>query len=135
MRNKEGIALLLALFTLVIISLLAVAFLETTTIDLQIVSNQLKRNQALYIADAGVEYAVSQLRSNKNWSTNPPNYLELVFPSGSGNKYRVTYPYNPGIIRSLGILASGEQVTLEAKVSVTGASTPYSVKILYWREP
>ena len=129
MRNKKGVALLLALFTLVIISLLAVAFLETTTIDLQIVSNQLKRNQALYIADAGVEYAISRLKNSKSSFSQI-----LAFPSGSGSTYNVTYPSSSGIITSIGKLTSGEQVTLEAKVSVTGASTPYSVKILYWRE-
>ena len=129
MMHNKGIALLLALFTLVIISLLAVAFLETTTIDLQIVGNQLKRNQALYIADAGVEYAVSCLKTSKA----NINYSAQL-PPGSGNTYSVTYVSSSGIITSTGTLASLESVTLKAKVSVTGAITPYSVKILYWRE-
>ena len=128
--NKKGVALLLALFTLLIIALLVVAFLETTAIDLQIVSNQLKRNQALYIADAGVEYAVSRLKTSKSSFSTVP----FIFPSGSGNTYRVTYVSSSGIITSTGTLASGESVTLEAKVSVTGSSRPFTVKILYWRE-
>ena len=120
---------MLALFTLMIISLLGVAFLENTTIDLQIVSNQLKSNQALYIADAGVEYAVSRLRISKS------SFSQVVtFPAGSGNTYNVTYSSSSGIITSTATLASGEGVTLEARVSLTGAVTPYSVKISYWRE-
>jgi type II secretory pathway component PulK len=126
--NNKGVALLLALLTLLIISLLVVAFLETTTIDLQIVSNQLNRNKALYTADAGVEYAVYRLKGSK------ANFTQLMqFPSGSGNTYSVTYVSSSGIITSTGTLASGESVTLEAKVSVTGSS-PFTVKILYWRE-
>ena len=128
--NNKGVALLLALFTLLIIALLVVAFLETTAIDLQIVSNQLNRNRALYVADAGVEYAVSCLKTSK---ANINNYSAQL-PSGSGNTYSVTYVSSSGIITSTGTLASGEHVDLQAKVSVTGSSSPFTVKILYWRE-
>ena len=127
MMNKKGVALLLALFTLLIIALLVVAFLETTAIDLQIVSNQLNRNKALYIADAGIECGVYRLKSSK------ANFTQSAqLPSGSGDTYSVTYVSSSGIITSKGTLASGESVRLEAKVSVTGS--PFTVKILYWRE-
>jgi Tfp pilus assembly protein PilV len=126
--DKKGVALLLALLTLLIVSLLLVAFLEFTTIDLQITSNLLNRNQALYIADAGIEYAASRLRNNKNSFSQV-----IVFPS-AGNSYSVTYSNTSGIITSVGRLSSGEQVSLEAKVSVVGTSRPYRVKIIYWRE-
>ena len=128
--KTRGVALLLALFTLVIISLLAIAFLETTAIDLQIVSNQLNRNKALYIADAGIEDAVSRIRIRNRGFSNQVVQL----PSGSGNTYNVTYVLASGIITSTGTLVSGGHVDLEAKVSVTGSS-PFTVKILYWREP
>lgn len=127
--NKKGVALLLALFILIFVSLLVIAFLELTTTDLQIVSNHLTRNQALYIADAGVEYAISRLKNSKlSFSYGP---AEL--PSGSGNTYEVTYTLSSGIITSIATLSSGQQVRLETKVSVTG-STPYKVKIIYYRE-
>lgn len=129
MKNK-GVALLLALLTLIIISLLVVAFLELTTIDLQIVSNHLSRNQALYIADAGVEYAVSNLRSSRNSFTTPL----IVFPPSSANTYNMTYSNSSGIITSEARLSSGQRVTLAAKVSVVGNSPPYRVKIIYWSE-
>ena len=127
--KTRGVALLLALFTLVIISLLAIAFLETTAIDLQIVSNQLNRNKALYIADAGIEDAVSRIRIRNRGFSNQVVQL----PSGSGNTYNVTYVLASGIITSTGTLVSGESVKLEAKVFVTGSS-PFTVQILYWRE-
>jgi len=129
MNKKKGVALLLALLTLIIISLLMVAFLEVTTIDLQITSNHFNRNKALYIADAGVEYAVWRLKSSK---ANSSQLME--FPLGSGNTYNVTYNSVSATLTSVGRLISGEQVTVEAKVSVTG-SAPYTVKIIYWREP
>ena len=128
--KKKGQALLLAIFSLILISLLVSAFLEVTTIDLQIISNHLMRNQALYIADAGIEYAISQLRTNNNWKqTSRP--IEL--PAGSGNTYDVTYSSVSGKINSVARLASGQEISLEAKVSVRG-NAPYNVKIIYWRE-
>jgi len=125
--KKKGIALLLALFTLLIISLLVVVLFELTATDLQISSNHYLKNQALYIADAGVEYGLSTLKSGAKIF---PYTAEL--PSGSGNTYSVNYNASSGIITSTGRLSSGEQVRLEAKVSVTGV--PYRVKIIYWRE-
>lgn len=129
MNNKRGVALLLALFTLLIISLLVVAFLEVTTSDLQIVSNHLNRNKALYIAEAGVEYAVSRLKTSKSDFT--VNNVQL--PAGSGDSYSVTYTSASGKITSKGSLALGGSITLEAKASATGSS-PYNVKIIYYSE-
>ncbi len=128
--KQKGVALLLALFTLIIISLLVVAFFELTTIDLQIVSNHFRRNQALYIAEAGVEYAVSRLRNSNSsfpWTT-------IYFTPGSGNTYNVTYASIPANITSIGTLTSDQRVNLEAKVSVRGTSPPYNVTIISWRE-
>lgn len=130
MRDERGVALLLALLTLFIVSLLVVALLQFSTIDLQIVSNHYLRNQALYRADAGVEYAISRLKNSKADFSSGNIYL----PSGSGHFYNVTYSSSSSRITSGGTLASGEQVSLEAEVSVTGASAPYQVKILRWRE-
>jgi len=130
MKNK-GMALLLALFTLTITSLLVVAFLELTTTDLQITSNHFDKNQALYIADAGVEYAISQLKNNRSWSGTPG---PIEFPAGSGNTYSVTYTSTSGKIVSAARLSSGPQVTLQAKVNVRGNTFPYNVKIISWRE-
>ena len=129
--HKKGAALLLAIFSLIIISLLVTAFLEFTTIDLQIISNHLMRNQALYIADAGIEYAISQLRINKNWKQ---TLRPIELPVGSGNTYDVTYSSVSGKINSKATLVSGQEVTLEAKVSVKTGASFYAVKIIYWRE-
>jgi type II secretory pathway component PulK len=129
--HKKGAALLLAIFSLIIISLLVTAFLELTTIDLQIISNHLMRNQALYIADAGIEYAISQLRINKNWKQ---TLRPIELPVGSGNTYDVTYSSVSGKINSMAKLASGQEITLEAKVSVKTGTPAYAVKIIYWRE-
>lgn len=129
MKDKKGAALLLALFTLFFISLLVVGFLQIVTSDLQIMHNHYLRNKALYIAEAGTEYAFSRIRRrNANFSTT------RTFPAGSGNTYNVTYTRTSGRITSVGRLNSGEQASLETKVTVKGSSAPFKLKVIYWRE-
>lgn len=128
--DRRGVALLLALFILMLVSLLVIAFLELTTTDLQIVGNHLARGQAVYIADAGVEYGISRLKNSKLDFTSGP----IEFPPDSGNTYGVTYNSNSGRITSIATLTSGQRISLEVKVSVVGAAAPYKVKIIYYRE-
>ena len=106
------------------------ASLQLAATDLQIANNHYLRTQALTIADAGIEYGISRLKTSKaNFSSG-----NISFPSGSGHFYNVTYSSTSSKITSTGSLASGQQAPLEAKVAVTGAVAPYIVKILYWRE-
>lgn len=128
-EQKKGVALLLALFTLVIVSLLLAAFLENTTTDLKITDNLLNRSKALYIADAGIEYAISRLRQNPNDFTQ-----KIEFIPGSGNVYEVTYSSKSGTIVSIGRLVTSEEVIIEAKVTISGQGIPYRIKTIYWRE-
>lgn len=129
--HKKAQALLLAIFSLILISLLVTAFLQVTTTDLQIIANHLAKNRALYIADAGIEYAIAQLRTDNNWKKTP-HPIEL--PAGSGNTYDVTYTELSGKINSKARLAAGKEISLEAKVSINSGTPVNNVKIIYWRE-
>jgi ABC-type glycerol-3-phosphate transport system permease component len=133
LQGKKGIALVLAMFVLVLIAILLVAFLELITSDLQITTNHAGRLKALYIADAGIEYAVAQLRTNSYWTVTQG---QTIFPSGSGNSYTVTYPKTgtTRVIRSVGMIADKFTAIIEAKVSIRGASSPYNIKIVSWQE-
>jgi len=133
-RNQKGVALLLAMFILVFIAILAVVFLELLTSDLQITSNHSGKLKALYIADAGIEHAVSRLRANRNWTANSQ---QIVFPSGSSSSYTITYP-KAGTTRTIVSAGSLENnrftATVEAKISIQGSSSPYNIKIVSWSE-
>lgn len=60
-KGERGTALIIALFALFFVSLLVIALLDTTQIDLQIVTNHTRDAQVTYIAEAGVEYAIYYL--------------------------------------------------------------------------
>lgn len=136
MGFNKGVALLLAMFILVFIAILVVAFLNLLTSDLTITTNHLGRLKALYIAEAGAEYVVSELRNNKGWSRADSDPA-ITFPSGSGSSYDVTYPKagTTRIIESIGSVDNDTfRATIEAQVSIQGASSPYTIKIVSFQE-
>lgn len=128
MQNRKGIALILALFTMLFISLIVVAFLDIATIDQLIATNQIRDSQASFIADAGVETAIYGLRSD---NTYPGTVGDVEFPSGSGNTYNVSV--SGSTITSIGTVGDFSQ-TVEVDFSLTGSSPPYTVKINSWKE-
>ena len=128
MQKRKGVALILALFTMLFISLIVVAFLDIATIDQQIATNQIRDSQAGFIADAGVETAVYELRLDNTYNG---TVGDVEFPSGSGNTYNVDIDGNT--ITSTGTVGDFSQ-TVEADFSIRGSSPPYTVKINSWKE-
>jgi Tfp pilus assembly protein PilX len=128
MKNEKGIALILVLFTMLFISLLVVAFVDLATIDQQIVTNQIYDLRAGFIADAGVETAIYELRQDSGYSGTGGN---AEFPSGSGNTYNVTV--SGSTITSTGTVSDFSR-TIEVDFVLSGASAPYTVRINTWKE-
>jgi hypothetical protein len=135
MKNKKAVALVLAIFILVFISILVVALLNLLTSDLVITNNHLGRLQALYLADAGVEDAISQLRIlSKGWSG---SVGPIPFPAGSSSSYTWTYPQagTTRVIESTGQVDNNKfKATIKAQISIQGGSIPWTIKIVSFQE-
>lgn len=127
--TNKGIALVLALFVLLFLSLLIVVSLDMSTTDQQIATNQIRDMQAIYIADAGIEEAVYQLRQDDEYEGTGG---AVEFPSGSGNTYNVTIEEG-NIITSVGTVGIFTR-TLEAEYLLSGSIAPFTVKIINWKE-
>ncbi|MBI3030695.1 MAG: hypothetical protein HYY64_14410 [Candidatus Rokubacteria bacterium] len=67
-RGQGGVALPLALFALVMLSGLLLAFLTMAGMEPTIAANLGDTARARYVADAGVEWAYDQLAASSNWS-------------------------------------------------------------------
>ena len=128
MEKKEGIALILAMFTMLFVSVLVVALLDMVTIDQKISTNQIRSLQATYIADAGVEEAIYQLRQDDDWSGTGG---DVEFPSGSGNSLNVSV--SDTAITSTGTIGDFTKV-LNVDFLLSGSSSPYQVLIDKWEE-
>jgi Tfp pilus assembly protein PilX len=127
MKNKKGIALILALFTLLFISLLVVAFLDMITIDQKITTNQIRDLQASFIADAGVERAIYNLRQDDEHSGTGGD----VSGPAPGSAYNVVV--SDDTITSTGTF-KGFSHTLEVKYKLTESEPLNIVKIDTWKE-
>jgi type II secretory pathway component PulK len=65
--RPRGMALLLCIFILSIITVWLVDMLDTTTAYTAALRNNIEYEQSLYLANAGVQDAVAQLESNTSW--------------------------------------------------------------------
>ena len=65
--RKKGVALLLCLFVLSIITVWVVNMLESATVYQSALRNTIEYEQALYQANAGVHHAVAELENDISW--------------------------------------------------------------------
>ena len=67
-RDQKGVALPLALFALLMLTGLLVAFLTMSGMEPSMAANLTDVTRARYVAEAGVEWAFDQLVLNPNWN-------------------------------------------------------------------
>jgi len=75
-KGKEGIALILAIFFVLVISMLLMALLLLTNQERNATQVQLDSNKAFYFAEGGVEYGLAQVLNGK--TLNELNNLSTV---------------------------------------------------------
>jgi Tfp pilus assembly protein PilX len=66
-RKRPGIALLVCLFVLSIVSVWTVDMLESASVYQSALRNTIEYEQALYQANAGVHHVLAQLEANVAW--------------------------------------------------------------------
>jgi Tfp pilus assembly protein PilX len=130
--RKKGFILVLTLFISLILAVLVIAFLNMSSIDLNLVKNHMYSLKAYYIAEAGVADAINQIRLNGPLAD---TQWQASFPSGSSDTYTVSVSQSSSVITSAGIAYTANfSRTLEVKVNVSGGSSPYTVSINQWKE-
>jgi type II secretory pathway component PulK len=66
-RRPAGVALLLCLFVLSIVTVWTVNIYESATVYQSALRNTIEYEQALYLANGGVHHAVAELENNLAW--------------------------------------------------------------------
>lgn len=89
-RGQEGFALIMALLALMLLTFLGLTLASMTTTELQIATNYRHSQQALYNAEAGLEYGKTLLRS-MNWSLVLPAPRTGGSDSGCTNQDNATF--------------------------------------------
>ncbi|MBI1727471.1 MAG: pilus assembly PilX N-terminal domain-containing protein [Candidatus Rokubacteria bacterium] len=114
MGNQRGIAAPLAMYTLVLLSVLMLAFVSMAAQEPQVSRNLVDMTQARYAADAGVEWAFDTLVATPNWST--------ILQTGGGSM--VSNQTLPGLTAAFGtytVVARND--TLAGDRVITGQAT------------
>ena len=122
--KNNGSALLIVVFTIVLLTAFVVGMLEMNSEQIQIMKNEIFTAQAKAIAEAGLADAFSQLRANSSWTAGFSN------KSFGGGSYTVTVT---GTLPSLVIVSTGtsaQSFTSKVQANVTvGTSNPYIIRI------
>jgi len=126
--NEKGVALILAMFSMLFVSMLVISLLNVGGIGQQIVTNHTYDVRATYIADAGIETGIYELRQDNTYTGTGGL---VVFPAGSGSSYSVVVA--GGSVLSTGIVGDYTRI-VSADYTLTGASAPYTVVLDNWVE-
>lgn len=83
--NQRGIALVMALLVLLVISLLAAVLMTTINVDTKIAGHSTREAQALSVAEAGVAEAIERMRNGDVPNNNNPRMVAQIFNANSGS--------------------------------------------------
>ncbi|MCK4385456.1 MAG: pilus assembly PilX N-terminal domain-containing protein [candidate division Zixibacteria bacterium] len=132
LKNERGFTLLIFLSLLLMLTMIGIAGVMTSTTDVDIAGNDLKSISALYAAEAGLEKAVSEIRTSYTTTGLPPSPL----PGCTFNLGNLTVTYNTvdngpatqkqlttGAYRGLYALVKSFTVTADASHTGSGAAT------------
>ena len=84
-RNERGIALVMAMLVLLVLSLLATVLIMNVTTETKVVGHQVRSVSALNTAEAGIEEAIARIRIGDIPDNNDPNMVALIFNAPSGS--------------------------------------------------
>jgi Tfp pilus assembly protein PilX len=124
-RKNHGSVFLITLFVVAMLSAAVMGMLQMTTEEIQLMRNQIWAAEALTIAEAGLNDALSELRTNSNWSS---GFTDKSFNNGS---YSTTVCGSlPNLtLESTGTSQQGFIARVAAAITVASSGPPYVIRI------
>ena len=123
-KRDQGSVMLLAVFVIALLSALVTGILQLNTEEIQLMQNHVYASQALAVAEAGLNDALSEIRADDEWDsgfTNKPFGYHTYTVTVSGSLPDLE-------IESTGTSSQGFVARVEAKITV-GPASPYVVRI------
>jgi Tfp pilus assembly protein PilX len=133
-KSENGIALILALIIVTMLLLLTLSAFEMVTANAQISDNHIRDLQALYIAEAGIDHAIYELR----YKDYPATPIPITGSCGPG-EYTATYTdtgdkgYSIDSRVSSMYGSTNENRKIEVYIRLLGEK-PYIAVITSWKE-
>jgi Tfp pilus assembly protein PilX len=122
--RHRGSVLLIAIFATVLLSAMTIGILQLNTEEIQLMRNQIYAAESQAIAEAGLNDAFSELRTDSSWTD---GFSNKSFENGS---YTVTVS---GTLPALTIISTGTSAQgfvnrVEADITI-GSTSPYIIRI------
>ena len=123
-KRDQGSVMLLAVFVIALLSALVTGMLQLNTEEIQLMQNHVYAAQALAVAEAGLNDALSEIRVDDEWDNG--------FDDKSFGSHSYTVDVSGSLpdltIESEGTSSQGFVARVEADVTV-GTDTPYVIRI------
>ncbi len=116
--------MLIAVFVIALLSSLVIGMLQMNTEEIQLMQNYVYASQAMAVAEAGLNDALSEIRTDDEWNSG--------FTNKSFGSHSYTVKVSGGLpnltIESTGRSSQGFITRVEADITV-GSASPYIVQI------
>ncbi|MFY9175052.1 MAG: pilus assembly PilX N-terminal domain-containing protein [Peptococcia bacterium] len=126
--NNQGFALLYAVMVMLILLSVGLTLLHTSTTEVSIAENQLRRTQAMYAAEAGLEKAMVEIKANYAYYptaySNNENF-QRVQPGNVQTRYIVSVAHKGGSIYEITSVgyAGNAKYTQKAQLEIVISSS------------
>jgi hypothetical protein len=119
--RQSGTVLIITIFIVALLSAVVMGILQVTTLDIQIMQNQVYAAEARMIAEAGLNDAVAQLRLDQDWDD---GFSDEQFDGGT---YSVALKKDE--IESTGVSARGFTCVVTAGYTTFLSTPPHEVRL------
>lgn len=69
-KDEKGVVLLLTFVIMTALMIIVLAYIAMTHSEVKTVGGQVSNNEAFFVAEAGVPYAIYRLKTNPDWNEN-----------------------------------------------------------------
>lgn len=111
-NSESGVVLLMVIIFMIVLTIVGLALLHATVLEHKLTTREVYRNQAFFLADAGIDHLTYKLY---HWEQ--PTLIDWT-PLGDG-QYQVVADYGEGSAISTGQRLKGAEVKVEQKIRVT----------------
>ena len=118
----------MTIFVIALLAVLTMGILQMSTEEIQLMQNQIYAVQAIEVAEAGLNDAFAQIRTNSSWTT---GFTGKSFPDYGTYDVNVTGAALPNrTITSTATTSQGFKARVEAEITIGGTNPPgYVVRI------
>ncbi len=122
--KNHGSVFLITVFAVALLATITVGILQMTTEEVQLLQNHIYAAQALATAEAGLNDAFAQMRTDSSWIT---GFNKKPF-NGDTYSVTVTGTLPNRTITSTAVTSQGYRARIQADVTVSGGS-PYIIRV------